>query len=239
MNEIINSINKQMEMIKAFIGEEAISLIMKAGSHISTPHKANSEKFYDEYVLNDSDFPLVDNKYYQATTELSARLNNLISKIKEYKDLELDIESLGVDIEILDNQIDELKFAKKTILDGLNIKKLLIDKEKKQNEISLKEYSIGFLRSDINEVYSEFVSWENLAEKYSKECKLSGYGIAREAAMEIKKEFLRMSVKPEDAKGGEVPIVYNWKKINQLIINNSRSELLFSFKKAIDQIEDK
>lgn len=238
MNEIITSINKQSELIKEFVGEKAISLIMKAAENIAISHKANSEKFYDEYVLNDADFPLVDNKFYQAITETSARLNNLISKIKEYKDLELDIEEISIDIEMIDEQINDLISAStKENLNKLNIRKLEIQKDKKRNELSLKQYSIGFLRSDINEVYQEFEAWENLVEKYKKECKLNGYGLAREAAMEIKKEFLRMTVDPKEAKGGEVPIVMKWNEINKKIINSSSSELLWKFKSSNNQIE--
>jgi hypothetical protein len=239
MNEIINSIEQQKAIIKEFFDEKAIEHVIEAAHFISIPHKANSEKFYDEYVLNDSDFPLEDNKFYQSITELSARLNNLISRIKEYKDIDLEIQDLSLDIQLIDEDIADIDSnSVDDTRKKINRKKLLLQKERKQNEISLKEYSIGFIKSDLQEVYHEFLAWKALAEKYSKQCKLESYGISREAGMEIKKEFLRMSVDPKEAKGGEVPIVLDWKKINKAIIERSEQEILLPFKEKSNLIDD-
>jgi hypothetical protein len=222
-NEIINSLNAQKNYIEEFFEKDGLNNILEAGKFISIQHKSNNSEFYDEYVLNDYDFPLPDNKYYQAITEMSARISNIVSSIKSYKDLILDIDEINIDIEILNEKINEIR--KKdcdTNMNKLKIKKIEIQIDKKNNELMQKQFGIGFIKSDIQEVYNEFIAWKTLVEKYEKEIKLPNYGVSRQAAMEIKKAAIRHTVDPKNAQGGEIPIMFNWKEFNKKIIDDNK-----------------
>ena len=240
---IIKSIENQESNIERVLGGKVFEELLDFGNYLSIPHKAKSEKFHDEYVLNDSDYPLPDNKFYQSITEGSARLQNLIIKIKDYKDLILDIENLEIEIELLSIDISKknVKASSPYCREKISIlerKQIEIKQEKMKNELTQKQFSVGFIISDIQEVYGEFIGWKNLVKKYSSQIKLDSFGKSREAAMEIKKEILRATVRPEDAKGGEIPLVIEWSELNKEIIKKSESELLIPFAKDLKELTE-
>lgn len=227
-NEIEKSLQSQKSFIKDFFKEDGFNQVIEAGKFIAVPHKGNNAKFYDEYVLNDHDFPLPDSKYYQAITEMSARLSNLVTKIKDYKDLVLDIEDTNLvkeDMLIETNSLGTADHPSKR-----DIRRSEIRIEKLENDLVQKQFSLGFIKSDIQEVYNEFIAWKSLVVKHEKNIKLPDFGTSRQAAMEIKKEIIRMTVDPRNAKGGEIPIIEDWGDLNKKIIEVSNSDLLSKYK---------
>jgi hypothetical protein len=232
--DIVGSIKAQEDKITEFLAKDGYSQIIESGKFLAIPHRGNNGEFFDEYVLNSQDFPLPDSKFYQSITEMQARVQSLVSRIYDYKNIVLEIEDLGLQIEEIE-AVDATGIAKKR--NDVKIRQL-------KNEITNKEFALGFVKSDIQETYNEFIAWKSLVEKYDEQKRLPDFGVARQAEMEVKKGVIRFKytdpqtgkVRPDLAQGGEVPFVIAFDSLNQAIINSSGDKNLKKFQKQIDTL---
>jgi len=115
-------------------------------------------------VLNDSEHPTVDSKYWQAIGEQNVHLTELITLSYEAKKLEADNELLEAEIEELVEKIENLKNCAKII----SAKKSEAKLKKKRIELAQSQFNMTQQRKTAQERLREIKTWEGIIEELEK-----------------------------------------------------------------------
>ncbi len=115
-------------------------------------------------VLNDSEHPTVDSKYWQAIGEQNVHLTELITLSYEAKKLEADNELLEAEIEELVEKIENLKNCAKII----SAKKSEAKLKKKRIELAQSQFNMTQQRKIAQERLREIKTWEGIIEELEK-----------------------------------------------------------------------
>ena len=110
-------------------------------------------------VLNNMKFPTPDAKYWQCILERDIQFQNLVM-------LSYDVQEELADIEIINAEIDQFNHSHKTKMILAKVKKLKIQIERKQANLT-------FMEKDAKERLREIVSWSELIEQIEPEMKFS------------------------------------------------------------------
>lgn len=109
-------------------------------------------------VLNDSDHPTTDSKYWQAICEQNVQLTELINLSYEAKKTEADNELLSAEIEELEEELDNSS-------DHIEVKKLKAKIKKKRIELAQSQFVITQQQKVAQERLREVKTWEEIIEK--------------------------------------------------------------------------
>jgi len=115
-------------------------------------------------VLNDSEHPTVDSKYWQAIGEQNVHLTELITLSYESKKLEADNDLLEAEIEELEEEIEKLKNDGKLI----EAKKSSAKLKKKRIELAQGQFNTTQQQKTAQERLREVKTWEGIIEELEK-----------------------------------------------------------------------
>ena len=107
-----------------------------------------SKDFIKKYILNDTEYPLVESKLSQSATEMKSRLNQIVQANYDYNKALLEIQEFEVEIEEI----------------GLDAKKSEKRKEVEINKVTLekkmKMYFVNSVKINLEQLFEEFVNWK-------------------------------------------------------------------------------
>ena len=150
----------KLELIKK---EEDREVVERAENFFEPLHRGHSHFQIEHFILNEDDFPLPDDKYYQAMLETYGRYENLISQHYEYRKLNNEIRLLEVDkLELKDtNHFSEGRKA------------ILI--EMKQDEIIFKKFQMRNIERSVKDTCREMKSFLICMDKVKDKMKYKSY----------------------------------------------------------------
>lgn len=162
---------KSLEIILEKVGNgDFLDVINKANSFFGDLFNGHSEYQIKNFILNDQDFPLSDDKYYQAMREGYVRYEELLNMSFQLRKVEDEIELLNIDLEELQKKNDDEndfnirrnEVRKKMIAD--NILQLVLGKDniKKRLESTLREMKIFV---DVVDILKGVKKYDNYEEK--------------------------------------------------------------------------
>lgn len=159
---------KELEILKdtELVKSEDLKFIFDRSKELEYRFKTRSifrSRFeIEKSVLADDMHPTPDSKYWQAIGEQSVHLSELISLVYESQKLEAEIESLELDLTLLDGP---------TLYNEVDKKRVAIQKKKLMSEIGQKKFGLLNQKKTAQERIREVKLWEDIIQKLEPQLK--------------------------------------------------------------------
>lgn len=144
------------------VRKEDKGIIDKAEKFFEPLHRGHSHFQIENFILNDEEFPLPDDKYYQGMLEAYSRYENLIGQHYEHRKLANEIKLLEFDIEDINNG---------AVSEGR--RRVYIDI--KQDEIAFKRIRMRNIERAVKDICREINSFLICMDKVKDKMKYSSY----------------------------------------------------------------
>ena len=167
---------RELEIVLSSLDGDFKDLIVTTHEYFTDIFNGHSEFQIVNFVLNDKDFPLPDDKYYQAKKEAYVRYEGLVNLCfrlrrieSELKLVQLDIEELDAKLGYADQGMNTIEYKRTEIQTDIKkdaILKLEYEREniKKQAENILREINIFIREVERNKEIKEFNSYDEKEE---------------------------------------------------------------------------
>lgn len=131
----------ELELIR----KEDKEIVEKAEKFFEPLHRGHSHFQIEHFILNDEDFPLPDDKYYQAMLETYARYENLINYHYQYRKLANEIRLLELDIQ--DLNAERISSKRREVITSIKENEILFRKLQMHTIERNVEYACREIRS--------------------------------------------------------------------------------------------
>jgi hypothetical protein len=141
--------NQEIEKINTItiLDESKKQELMNAAPFASIPYMPMTYDFIEKYVLNDTEYPLLESKVSQAAIELKSRINRIV-------DAQFNIDKALLDIKELELDIEDIKNSQ------LSMERIEIQVSKKELEIRQKKWLINNYKNDSETNFNELTQWK-------------------------------------------------------------------------------
>lgn len=156
MNQNLISIEESKITDLTVVTDEQKSLILNSIKYTAIPYMPITKGFITSIILNDGEYPLLESKISQASTELKSRFNQIIEAQYNYNKDSLEIEELKLDIE-------DIKNSNKS-----EVRKS-IELRKKNLDLKMKQYRLQSVVLSVTSLFNEFKNWTETVEQYVSE----------------------------------------------------------------------
>ena len=126
---------------------EDIAAVKKVEEFFEPLHRGHSHFQIENFILNDDEFPLPDDKYWQAMMETYGRYENLIHLHYEYRKLRNEILLLEDDIDQI-NKLYEISDKRRSVLIDM-----------KNDEIQFKRLGMKHIERNVKDTLREIKSF--------------------------------------------------------------------------------
>lgn len=146
LNQLINVEVEKVNQI-SLLDSSQRSVINDAVKYTVIPYMPISKPFIQKYVLNNTEYPLLEGKLSQAAIEMRSKLNCLVDTQYQYQKTQIEIARLEVEKEeIMSNSV-------------FTEKRKTVELADKDLEIKIRNFRLASFKSSMDSVYSEFKNW--------------------------------------------------------------------------------
>ena len=150
MNEI-ERVNREKISELSIISNDDREVMLAAVPYMKIPYFPISKDFIQGTILNDIEYPSIEGKLSQAATEMKSRINRLVQMNYDFQTLVLEVEELEV-------QIEEIEESEKSC------RRKDVEKRKALLEMRMKQYTMNSLQIEVDSVFKEFQNWKQTVE---------------------------------------------------------------------------
>lgn len=151
MNELLNiEVEKLKELV--LVSEDQRKELVESAKYLPIPYMPISKNFIQKYILNNTEYPLIESKLSQAATEMKSRLNQIVQANYDYNKALLDIQELDVEIEEIDQDVKK------------SLKRKEVEINKKSLDKKMKLYTVNSIKINLEQLFKEFVNWKQTVE---------------------------------------------------------------------------
>jgi len=148
-------------------------------------YRGHSEFQIRNFILNNEDFPLIDDKYYQSITECYARYQALISAIYNIKKISNETKLLELDLGAIEKKL------KTEEMGHFVNKRFQIKKDIICDDIDLKNRSIEFAKDEISTLLREMYIFADCITKLGSQRKYKNYEDKEAEHWKLRMDILR------------------------------------------------
>jgi len=145
-----------LPVIEEVLSEGDLNFIREIDEATQDVHRGHSSFQIHHFILNDDDFPLYADKYWQAKLELSGRLDGVYTEMFSLRDVEIDIQLLLLKVDRIEEQLEKIEDPSST-----KARELVLRREQYQNRIAQRKIQKRSLVQHIKNRFREMRHFKN------------------------------------------------------------------------------